>query len=234
MLYKLNRLSLLHKIIRAISYFLLRVIPSKYLWLIFHSYLKNKAPYKYLSDGDVVIQIGFPSDILKTGRSRAVHFAMKVGARGRVLVVEPDLDNVILAKEFIKKNNLKNIIIEPIGAWSHRTTLSFLIDRNNPASNLIKETWDESRSDSNRFDEVTINVDSLDEIALRNDIENPKLLSITANGSENEILKGAPGLLRKVQFISLIGDVSNIHELKSLKIESVVDDDRGATFLLKS
>lgn len=51
-------------------------------------------PYSLIRSGDTVVQVGAPRDLLRAGRSRAIHFARLVGT-GRVVVVEPDPENCI-------------------------------------------------------------------------------------------------------------------------------------------
>src|SRR5262245_229693 len=54
---------------------------------------KRKFPYSVIRDGDVVVQLGAPRDLLHAGRSRALHFTRLVGS-GKAVVLEPDAENV--------------------------------------------------------------------------------------------------------------------------------------------
>src|SRR5687768_9475337 len=68
-------------------------VPFRVKYRISVALRRRKAPYSFLRNGDDVVQIGAPRDILLAGRSRAVNFALLVGT-GRVLVAEPDRANI--------------------------------------------------------------------------------------------------------------------------------------------
>ena len=231
MLYKINRLSLTHKVLRKCAYAVLKWIPEGIKFSIIHFYLKNIAPYKFVSMGDTVIQIGAPSDILKTGRSRWTHLAKIVGMNGKVVIIEPDKDNIVAIKRYIERKSLNNIIVIDQGCWSEKTQKNFLVDRDNPAANLVGEVYDESRSDRSRFTEVSINVDKLDNMVAALNIEFFQLLSVTANGSENEILIGAQETLKTCKILAIVGSVEKIPALKLFDHKEMLQDDRGTTFI---
>lgn len=59
------------------------------------SYLRRDAlPYRLLGPGSIAVQVWRPRDTLRSGRSRAMTFALRTHPRGRLLVVEPDLQSV--------------------------------------------------------------------------------------------------------------------------------------------
>jgi FkbM family methyltransferase len=178
----------------------------------------------------VVVQIGAPWDLLRAGRSRGIHFARKVGKSGKAVLIEPDADNVAALRRFVEKHGMSNVIIIPVGAWSKKTRLRFLVDHANPAANLVEEVVDSSRSDLERFQVTEIDVDSVENILHENGLSTPKLVSITTNGSENEILKGMKALGARLQYISTIGDENEIPMLRELGFDKLGDDDRGWTY----
>src|SRR5690349_12910453 len=58
----------------------------------------GRLPYSLIGPGDVVVQVGAPSDTLHSGRSRGMHMALR-SVGGRAIVVEPDPGS---AEEFRK------------------------------------------------------------------------------------------------------------------------------------
>jgi FkbM family methyltransferase len=230
MLYRLNRFSFSHKILRHISYAVLWKLPNWFKWPVIGFFLRFRLPYRLLKPGDVVVQIGAPWDLLRAGRSRGIHFARKVGKSGKAVLIEPDADNVTALRRFVEKHGMSNVIIIPVGAWSKKTRLRFLVDHANPAANLVEEVVDSSRSDLERFQVTEIDVDAVENILHENGLSTPKLVSITTNGSENEILKGMKALGARLQYISTIGDENEIPMLRELGFDKLGDDDRGWTY----
>ena len=228
MFYKINRFSLIHLILRKFSYSILFCLPFNFKYFLFSLYLKTKSPYKFLNSGDIVVQIGCPLDIIKSGRSRAIIFSKLVGKKGLVYVIEPDKISIEYLNKCIKKYNLKNIIVKKIGAFNKSKKLEFLYDPNNPAANIVSKAFNnKTRNDRSRFFKTVINVKRLDDILpTLNEI---KLLSITTNGSEKFILDGAKNIIKKTKYISTISNkLSFFRKNKFTKI--YYDDDRGYTF----
>ena len=230
MLYRLNRFSRAHRILRRFAYALLWRLPDRVKWPVMGMLLRNRLPYRLLRPGDIVVQIGAPWDLLRAGRSRAIHFSRTVGVNGRVLVVEPDPDNVRELNGFIARRGITNITVVPLGVWSKKTTLRFLVDRANPAANLVEDVLDSKRRDLDRFHVTEIEVDTLENILRREGFPVPTLVSITTNGSESEILKGMEGLARQVAYIATITDEAELPKLRALNFSKCGGDDRGYTF----
>lgn len=233
MYYRLSRFSALHRFLRSISYTVLWSLPDPIKWAGMGMVLRFRLPYKLLRPGDVAIQIGAPWDLLKAGRSRGIHLARRVGISGKVIIIEPDEDNVAALREFVAKHDMQNVIIIPFGAWSHKARLRFLVDKSNPAANVIEEVVDTSRTDLARFDATEIDVDSVENFLREKSLPAPRLLSITTNGSENEILKGTGMLAKDIEFVATIGDEEQIPMLHDLHFEKYGGDDRGWTYRKK-
>jgi len=85
------------------------------------------------------------------------------------------------------------------------------------------------------FLESEVLVDTLDNILFAAGLPRPRLISITANGAEPEILKGLTRTLSsKVPYISLAVTGSGYQELMSdLNYNLIAYDDRGFTFELR-
>lgn len=228
MFYKIKRLSFIHKILRFISYSILYKLPFNLKYFLFSLYLNSRSPYKFLNLGDFVVQIGCPFDIIKSGRSRAIHFSKIVGKMGRVYVIEPDKKSVKYLYRCIKKYDLNNIVVKNIGAFDKTQKLEFLYDPKNPAANIVSKVFNKkTRNDKTRFLKTEINVKKLDDIVPK--INYIKLLSITTNGSEKFILDGAKNIIKKTKYISTISN--KLPFFKKNKFTKIYyDDDRGYTF----
>jgi hypothetical protein len=90
----LSRHSALHHAIRRLAYALLSRVPDRLKYAVGTAWRRIRLPYRLLRAGDVVIQIGAPRDTLLAGRSRSAHFAGLIGQGGRVLVIEPEEQNL--------------------------------------------------------------------------------------------------------------------------------------------
>ena len=222
MLYRLSRFSSVHKVLRWIAYALLWNLPDAVKWPGIGLLLQFRLPYRLLNPGDTVVQIGAPWDLLRAGRSRGIHLARRVGVSGKAIIIEPDKDNVAALRRFVAKHKMDNVIIVPLGAWSHKARLRFLVDHANPAANLVEEVADSSRTDLARFEVTEIDVDSVENILRVNGLSTPRLVSITTNGSENEILKGMGAMAGEVTYIATIGNEQQIPMLRELDRKSVV------------
>jgi hypothetical protein len=77
-----------------------------------------------------------------------------------------------------------------------------------------------------------VDVDTLDNILSAADVSSPRLISITANGAEPEILKGlSKTLASNVPYISLAVTGKGYEKMMSdLNYDLVALDDRGFTF----
>ena len=225
MLYRLNRFSRLHNSLRVLAYSVLWLLPD---WLKYGPgslWRRFRRPYKFLRPGDTTIQVGAPWDTLRAGRSRAAYFARFVGRSGHALAVEPADSNVQALRSFAQRHTLPQLAVVPVGVWDKKTRLRFLINDEHPASNLVEEVIAEGR-DQTKFEATEIDVDTLDNIVESRQIGNVKLLSITTNGSEAHVLRGAANTLAKVEYVSVI--TPEAHDvLSSHGFSPVGGDDRG-------
>lgn len=231
MLYRLSRHSRLHNTLRKIGYAVLWRLPEGPLYAVGTWLRRCRLPYRLVRPGATVVQLGAPWDTLRAGRSRAVHFARLVGPAGRVIVLEPDADSVAALRAFIARHRLDNVTIVAKGAWSRVGELDFLRDPQHPAANLVAAFYASERSDRDQFERTTIAVDRLDSVLGAAGIERVDLLSITTNGSENDILEGMSGYSGRVCYVATIGALSQYPALARLGFVKFGDDDRGTTFV---
>lgn len=230
MWYRLNRLSRLHNILRAtLNAFLFR-IPFGVKYGVGGLLRRARLPYRLLEPGDIVIQVGAPWDLLEAGRSRAVHFAQRVGESGRVFVVEPDPTNTHRLKLACEKHEMRNIKILEYGLWSEPGKLKFLTNPKHPATNLVESVYVSERQDRDEFRTIEIDVKTLDDVVEKEGIANVTLLSITTNGAEHEILKGLTKKSSEIRAISIINAGRCSKELQAIGFNYVGEDDRGQTW----
>jgi FkbM family methyltransferase len=195
---------------------------------------RGKFPYSVIHEGDVVVQVGAPRDTLRAGRSRAIHFARLVGS-GTVLVVEPDADNVAALTRYIDAHGLHDqVILVAVGAWNSNGELKFLSSPDHPAANVLVgvQALDEETISARSYREVVIPVTTLDHLLAEHGLAVPKLVSITTNGAEIQILQGMESYLKGgCRFLSLASTGPGYQEyVRGLGFEYVGRDDRGYFF----
>lgn len=228
MFYSVSRFSGLHKVLRNISYFVLWRIPDRLKYSIFNQILRRTSPYRVLRPGDTAIQIGAPWDIMKSGRSRALHFAKCVGDDGIVVVIEPVRKSIEELKRYGSILKLGSLRPVESGVWSHKDELVFLSHKDHPASNLAETVFDDSRVDLSNYDKTTIKVDSLTSLVKNFGLDSIRLLSLTTNGSDNEIFAGIDDeLLSSIHYISVIEHPSKNPEYERRGFKLLRPDDRG-------
>lgn len=242
----LNHQGLILSLKRQISERTYRKISLPFIWLCgllpagFHyslgkSFRARRYPYMAVDDGDVVVQIGAPRDLLKIGRSRSIYFMQMVGS-GTVVVMEPDPESAAAMDTFVARygyGDTAKIIMH--GAWSEDAELTFLSSPLHPASNLIEgvENIEDRDIDRRRYEKITISVRSVDDVLHDLDLPMPKLVSITANGAESKILEGMKKTIAAgLPYISLAITGENYPEMmRELGYELIAKDDRGFTFV---
>jgi FkbM family methyltransferase len=212
----------------------LSLVPFSIKYGIASRLRKKKFPYRVIQNGDVVIQVGAPKDTLLAGRSRAMNFLQLVG-KGKVLVIEPDQTNCDALRSFSKRYVLTDrLIVCQMGAWSVAGELQFLSNPDHPATNILKvvQRAEGDAQPEAGYNSVTVSVDTLDNILAASELPKPRLISITANGAEPEILRGlAKTLTMNIPYISLAATGPGYIQLMSeLNYDLVAYDDRGYTF----
>lgn len=217
---------------------LLKGLPTNFLYSAGYKLRISKMPYNLIEDGDVVLQVGAPRDLLVVGRSRAVYF-MKCAGSGVVVVFEPDPKSAEALLSFAIQHGLESrLILVKKGAWSKDDTLKFYSSPSYPAANLIEGACEITAEEKMRrnYQEILVPVTTIDIVLKQLRLKAFNFLSITANGSETEIIKGASNLITQVKpYISLAITGNNYPELmNTLGYGLGASGDRGFTFLLES
>lgn len=216
---------------------IMKLIPASVKYRMSKTRRRGKYPYRLLGDDDLAVQVGAPRDILWAGRSRAIHLAMATD-RGRVLICEPDPENIKAMRAFLKENRLEDrVILAPVGAWKSDGELTFMSSANHPAANLLLDIGEEidMPEDLRRkrnYQEIKIPVKTLDQLLEEYGLPTPRLISITTNGAEIQIVEGMKKTLEAgLPYISLASTGEGFHEyMDTLGYRYIARDDRGYTF----
>ena len=194
----------------------------------------GRPPYSLIGPGDVVVQVGAPSDTLHSGRSRGMHMALK-STSGHAIIVEPDPAS---AEEFRKaavELGLDHVTVVNAGAWRENSTMTLLVDPRHPATNFLDGQVPYSDERRRDFVEVTVPVRTLDDIVqeVTGSCGPVRLVSITTNNSELEITEGMHGVVSSgLKYVSLARTGPGYHDaMKHLGFDYLANDDRGYTYL---
>ena len=174
---------------------------------------RNSVPlYLVLKKGDIAVQVGTPN-ILTVKR-----FASLVGDIGKVIIIEAHKENISKLKNSADLERYSNITFESIGAWSSEGTVSFAIsDDYDGDHKVVQDNVSIDNDDRTSYQIMEeMKVDTLDNILSKNDIKSVNYLSITVNGAEHEVLKGAKQILTNSKDAIIFS-----------KGHSVVDSDDG-------
>lgn len=193
----------------------------------------NKPPYSLVGQGDVVVQVGAPADTLNSGRSRGMHLALR-SRQGKAIIVEPDPSSAAEFERRARQLGLDHVTVVNAGAWSEPSELALYVDPKHPATNFVEGTVDYDEERMKDFQRVVVPVKPLDQI-LEEVLGNHgpvRLLSITTNNSEREILQGAEKVLGTgLRYLALARTGDGYDELAGqFGFDYLATDDRGFTY----
>lgn len=212
---------------------ILRLVPPSLLFRAGLAVRRRSYPYCVLEDGDVAIQIGAPSDLLRIGRSRAVFLAMLVGRSGHVFIFEPEPASAAAMRTYLDRAGLAaRATVIGKGCWKTDGVLRFWANPDHPASNLLEDVsdWDEAELRARGYVPGEVPVTRVDDVLAAAGVTAVKLMSVTTNGSEDEILAGAEKTLAMTAYLALAETGPDIHALSErVGFRNVALDDRGFT-----
>lgn len=151
--------------------------------------LQNSLPIEMTAcKGDVVMQIGTP-------RPRTIErFRKAVGDKGTVVVLEAEPENFARLNQWCEQQGYQNVVLVEAAAWSKsgRGTLSLSPFSGDHKVALTDVSVDNDRRSGNaEMAEIDCQFLTIDEVMSANKIPRLNYLSVTVNGGELEVLKGA-------------------------------------------
>lgn len=215
---------------------LLSALPQRLTYGIGLVLRRRHLPYALIRPDDVVVQLGAPQDLLRAGRSRAAFFLRLVSATGKVVVMEPDpLNCEALAAHAARAGLDDRLILVPSGAWHEEAELSFFRSESHPASAALVDVSGASEEKRRRrgYTEIRVPVRSVDQVFAEHNLPAPRLVSITTNGGEPQILEGMAGMLadQRLTHLSIAGLRKSVEDdLAAQGWHRLATDDRGITF----
>lgn len=194
---------------------------------------RNQLPYSLVSPGDVVVQVGAPSDTLLSGRSRGMHLALR-SCGGRAVIVEPDPSSAAEFRYRANELGLDHVTVVNSGAWHEPSSMTLLVDPAHPATNFLEGTVDYDDERLKDYERVEVPVLTLDQIVndAIGDYGPVRLVSITTNNSERNILRGAEKIIAAgLSYLALARTSEGYDQLAdALGFDFLGVDDRGYTY----
>jgi FkbM family methyltransferase len=232
--FRWNHRSAVHRsIVKGVNRCLASV-PFKAKYRITAKLRDGRMPYSLVGPGDVIVQVGAPADTLLAGRSRGMQLALRCRG-GRAIIVEPDPASAAEFRSRAAELGLNHVTVVNSGAWNEESTLTLLVDPTHPATNFVDGTVDYDDVRRRDFQRVTVPVQTLDRIVYDaiGSYGPVRLLSVTTNNSEREILQGIDGLIADgLQYLCLARTGAGYDEVANkLGFDYLATDDRGFTYL---
>lgn len=157
--------------------------------------IQNSVPTELaVNRGDIVVQIGTPWP--QTMR----RFRRAVGETGRLVIFEAMPDNAETLRRAVAKDGFANVTIFEGAAFSRRMSGTLMTS---PYKGDNKIRLDGVRMDNDLRDinaamgEIPVEFHTIDDVLVDLGIETINYLSVTVNGAELEVLKGAQNTLRR-------------------------------------
>jgi FkbM family methyltransferase len=161
--------------------------------------------YYELKKGDIVVDAGAHVGTF------SVKAAKLVGDEGKVIAIEPELNNLRLLRKNVEANELRNVAIVPKGVCSGRGKLRLNVSWNQTGHSFYQDDCYGTK-DTNDFEEVEI--DSIDHILTELGIKRADFIKMDIEGAEIEALKGMNETL-KDNDVKLAIEVAHIVDGKS-------------------
>jgi len=141
-----------------------------------------------LRQGDIYVEAG--AFWGRYGRIASV----KVGSRGRVILIEPSPQNIPVIEGFIKE--YKNMMLIKKAVWSRKGRMKFRIN-GNPCGNRIVLNPSSSSSI------VEVETDTVDNLLKELDLTQVDLFTADVEGAEVEMVKGMTESLKQRKILNI-------------------------------
>ena len=143
--------------------------------------------------GDTVVLVG----VVPTGE--IWDMVRLVGAKGRVIAVEPFPDSVAAIEARAQATGAANLTVIAKGAWSEPGKQTLYIHPQFAGSHIVLDSGakhDRALTPESYAGHIDIEVDRLDDVLAQAGITNPDFIKITVMGAEMQVLKGMDRLLQ--------------------------------------
>ncbi len=160
---------------------------SSFLYMLYEQYVDfTYEKYYRLKEGDVIVDAGVNVGVF------AIKAVQKVTSTGKVIDIEPEINNVKILRKNVQLNNLNNIIIVPKGIWDNKKCLTLNLPEKIVGHSFIKGSF---YSTDKRCEYQSVQVDTLDNIIAGLGIIKVDFVKMDIEGNEIEALKGMSQIL---------------------------------------
>ena len=170
-----------------------------YIWNLFTS-VDSCLKFPNLKGNSIGVQLGFDMAFPVTSDLFTMH--KRINENGKIIGIDPDPNNHILAQQVIIKNKF-NIDLIQKGTFSKKDKVDFLLGEKSSWNQLEVLPKDSTVSFSGN--KVKVEIDTLDNIIATTNIDIQKIahINLTINGSEYDTLLGAKKTLKEINDLSL-------------------------------
>lgn len=171
---------------------------------------KHRALDFFLTEGDAFIDIGANKGEF------AIHAALAVGEKGKVVAFEPEPENCKWIRRSIDKSNIHNIVLEEAAIGKTEGSLNLFIGEKSGWHSLVA-----SEQNINK-ESIAVSVNSLDKYLEKNPVANLKAIKIDVEGFEKEVLLGALTTLNQYNSLIIFIDIHPSHGVKHDEIFEIL------------
>jgi len=173
---------------------------------------KHRALDFFLKKGDAYIDIGANKGDF------AIHAALKVSDKGKVLAFEPEPQNCAWIRKSIKKSGMNNITLVEGAIGAEEGLLNLFIGERSGWHSLV------TSDDNIKKDSMPVKVYQLDKYLENNPIENLKAIKIDVEGFEKEVLIGAQKTLSGINDLVIFIDIHPSHGVIHEEIYNILHE----------
>lgn len=171
---------------------------------------KHRALDFFLNQGDAYFDIGANKGEF------AIHAALAIGEKGKVVAFEPEPENCKWIRKSIDKSKMHNIVLEEVAIGEDDGSLNLFIGEKSGWHSLVT-------SEQNlKKESISVKVHSLDRYLEMNHIPNLKAIKIDVEGFEKEVLLGAHKTLSQHENLVLFIDIHPSHGVKHDEIYEIL------------
>lgn len=146
--------------------------------------------YHCLREGESIVDMGAHIGIFTVKAAKAV------GDGGRVIAIEPQVDNLRFLQRNIEANELKNVIIVPKAVNSKKGKSKLYLSGRTWSHSLLPQELG-----SSEFAEIE--VDTLDNILRELGVKKVDFMKMNIEGAEVEALKGMDEIVRSIKRVAI-------------------------------